>query len=692
MGSIDSSNNTPENILHQFEESLVKNIKALSEKKENLSKQDIKAFIRLYCKKNAATLGLSQEKALQTAQYFFKSIYDDPEAVNQMWELLHELSEHSTNPEAVNQIFPKLIETNKGGITPLWQLTSGIIEGSLSVEAVDIGNQNIYHLSTPKDSTERQKDENRQKISSSLKETIKDDIIQKPVPDIDATKMTQQDNDLFLKIPKFMQDDTDALINSGAWQPLMGDYFEGITKYLLSTINILSVEGTRSDARKKRYRNFIVRSLQVHLKSLIEYCKTTVGKPNESNPFVTDLLFEHYLLSNNFLIDGIKEPSSRIIEKKWSALFKKIQSYVEDNATIYGVHATEIGTGQMDVATGKTEIATLQEDFSESAKRTIIVGPPVSVSPQTGPQTGPQIKPVEKKHTTRQVYSSSMSASPYIGVVPGTAAEKGLIKLIRADIDVIFFDYAAEVQSKAYSKDFVEKLTEIAKTRISTHSLMTGFISRVIFLYNDLLNKSDTNEKNNVFDNISATFNAMGQGLSMPKAILKELDKPKSDDTSNIPLSSDLNQLKACIPSIDSEEFESLKEFLLRKKLYARFSEIENELKNKIIGLNIKRMGVFNELDTKLAIPALAKEEFIYYYKIKEAIINDAFREIDNLTGNWFTKHLKFGRSKHVKEEMQQYSNQLKYTLDKGWNQALKPTLEQYGKIIFGSDLYSQET
>lgn len=738
MNSLDSENNAPESVLTQFEDLLTKNLKNLREKKENVSKQDSKKFIRFFCKKNAAILGLNEEKALQVAQYFFKFTYEDPQTAAKTWELLHSLSENSTNQEAANQIFSELLQTNKDGLTLLWRVVRGIIHGNFSVEATNIDGQNIYHLVTPGNSDERQKDKNRHNISNSLKDQIENDITHKPLPDVgnDAVRMTPQDRDLFFKIFRFMQSDTDALITSNAWQSAISEYLSGIAKHLLSTIKILDVQG-RSDARKKRYRKFILHVLDGYLKSLIEYCKIMVGKQSERNPFASDLLFEHYLLSNNLFVDDVKEPSHRVIEGKWSKLFKEMKIYIEDNATMYGIRA--IGTPEIQRTTNGeidhfptqvtdeippppppepiTTIRKNTKDAIDPVGKTIMMGasapvPPTdnwndvwataeSKNPEMG-KTGavaailreeigkfeknPQGLPPAVRLKKRLPSSFSY---PCVIVAPGTEAEMDLIKLVRNDISVIFSEQADELKSQP-SKSFVEKLTQIAKNRVCTHALMIEFISRILVHYEDLSRKLNPHETNNVFDNISTTFNTIGENLSIPTRIVKSLGKQQGSPLNNspIPMSSNLGQIIEGIPSIDSKDFENLKAFLLRKKLHTRFQEIKDELSDKMVKVDIKELESLTELNRRLALAFSPEEGFIYYYKEKEALIDAALKDVGKLAGNWFTKHFKFGRSKQVKEEMQKYLGQLEDSINATWSQALEPTLNQYGKIIFGSDLY----
>jgi len=727
--------------LADFESSLRTEIKALNQDNEILSRQDLKASIRSYCKENAVKLGLSEGKALEISAYFFRFIYENPENIKKMWELLYKLSQNATNKLKANEIFNDLLKINPGGETLLWRLVRGIINGDFTIETIDVGTEAVYSIATPEDSIERRKDPSRQTISRILKEQIAEKIVQKPIPNTgeDALRMTVQDRALFFKIFTFLQSDTDAFVNSDAWQEGAGRYFEGISQYLVSMVKSLSVSEGKSNARQKRHRGFIKNVLKTYLKPLLEYCKIMIGNEHEQNPFVADLLFEHYLLSNNLINSDLKEPYYLIIDGKWQNLFGEIRRYIEDDATMYGIPVTAVGriSQSLDTldepesfgpqVTGEVPpkmIATVQEIARKEASSAVPMAfdetLPMNTFGNVDTETeqddwdniwGTKDNPVntgkiqtliseELKRFPNDTEGTENPINPanirngkilepkYIAVIPNTEAEKFLIGKIRKNISKIFEKYRESIKSGT-DKNFVSELCRVTKEQISTYNLMLEFILSLYIHNASLRISANKNESDNIFNNISTVFNKFGSNLHIPEEMLKKVGE--KNDYTPVLNASDLQIIAEETPSIDSDDFKNLKAFLLSKKVYENFKHIEEIIKDTILTEDLEKLKLFRELNTRIRLAFSPQEGFIYYYEQKKAFIKDTLGTIKKLRGNWITKHLKFGRSKEVRKEMQVYLEELEKVINKTWDKALKPTLNQYGRIMFGSDLYIQK-
>ncbi|MBA4337172.1 hypothetical protein C0416_05395 [bacterium] len=720
MSPIESGEKSPEINVKQLEEKLLRGIKLLKEKKPDCTHKDIKDLVRFFLMKEAESLGISREEALSMAPYFMRLTYEDHKEADKMWEHLGSLSARSKNPLAATQISTEILETTTGGITPMWHLLEKIIKGELTVEQKEAVGGKIYSIESRPNTGEGNQ------IADSVEEKFKDLIKPRPPLNIDedVLKMSKQDGDLFLKIPRFMQEDSDAIVNSETWHPIIEEYFKGVAQHLISTLRRLNVESSKSNARKTRFKKFIGYIFESYLKQLMEYCKSLAADGNQRNQFASDLMFEHYLASNNLLTQNNKEPEYKVIEERWKSLFMEIKRHVQDEATLY-MKALDTGpVGQVQpVEQVQTVTQNVRRQTSSEINRTIMGIPtldlPVTptksvvglgkpgqegerrkletadtimtraISEEFGKFPTQPIKLQDEKDNRLQ--SSAMLSYPYIAVVPGSQAEQELLNLVNRDVDNLFVQNEEKLKSTGECENFIWQLKKIAKTRLSTQGLMSAFFSRVIARYEDLVKKCNEQEKNNVFDNVSGVFNAIGQGSEMPNTITKNL-KGENDLKMDIPKASNLDSILTGIPSIESGEFGNLKEFLVKKGLYEKFLQIESDLKEKLLGNDVKDFGVFTELNKRLSIAVSDEEAFVYYYKGKKEVIDAALKKIKGLTGNWFTKHFKFGRSEQVKEEMERYATQLRESICATWDEALKPTIKQYGKIIFGADLYVQKS
>lgn len=710
MSPIESGEKSPEINVKQLEEKLVKGIKLLKEKKSDCSHKDIKDFVRFFLTKEYESFGIeSEQEALSMAPYFMRLAYPDHKEADKMWEHLCNLSSCSKNPAAATQISTEILETTTGGITPMWHLIEKIIKGELTVEQKETSGGKIYSIG--KLPTEEEKnDPKRNQLANYIEEKFKDLIKQRPALKIDqdVLGMSKHDEDLFLKIPRFMLEDSEAIVNSQTLHPIIEEYFEGVANHLSSTFKRLDIESAKSDARKIRLKQFITYIFQHYLKQLMGYCKSLANDRNQKNQFASDIIFEHYLASNNLLTKNNKEPEYTVIEKRWKDLFMEIKRHVQDNATLY--------MKALDTASPVEQVQTIAQDVqrqSASAINQTIIGIATPTLPVT--PTRPVIaletpgqderKKLEKADTMiavinkearehRRLESSARLAYPYIAVVPGSVAEKELIEAIKNDIDRIFMENANEIKSTKCSKDFVDRLNKIARNRASTKNSIGEFISRVISNYRKLTTCLKKEESDNVFENISALFDAIGSGLTFPSGIISKKKPVEEKIKIAMPQAHDIDFSIADMPSINpsSVEFENLKKFLKEKGLYERFLEIETTLKNEMIIKDVKNMGAFEDLNTKFLTEESFKEAFIDYYSQKRKFIEDAIEEVEKLTGNWFTKHFKLGRTKQVKEELAQYALYLKRSINQTWDSVLSPAILQYGKIIFGSDLYVQKT
>ena len=489
-------------------------------------------------------------------------------------------------------------------------------------------------------------------------------------------------------------------------------YFEGITKHLVSTVENLNVAKAKSDARKKRYRDFISHVLQTYLKQLLDYCKIMLSKKGESNPFAADLLFEHYLISNNLFVESVKEPSVRIIQKKWESLAEKMKNYAEEDATMYGLptqppqimaanlfgEPANFGP-QVTDEVSREDISKVRAITAEEARhvtdKTLRMGTVSAdddwdeVWEKPSAQANPYAKTAVNLAIKDELSRSADILDPqYIVAIPGTKAERLLIEKIKQDIDDIFSKYKEDIKS-GISDTFVEKLTAIAKEKVTTYSMMLDFISRLVAYNEDLRRNLSSYESSNIFDNIVSVFNQLGSSLCIPNEMLRELEE--KNDEAHIPNLSDLESLARDIPSIDSEEFGYLKAFLLRKGLYQEFQRIESETKETTIGDDLMQLRSFKDLNTRLRLAFSPSEGFLDYYKQRKLTTENALKTIKKLRGNWFTKYFKFGRSRQVKNEMKTYLDQLESGVKKAWYDSLRLALNQYGRIIFGSSLYIQK-
>lgn len=698
----------PESPVAKFEKKLQEGITSLKEKKENLSHWDLKNFVRFFCAKEVEKMGLPPEYAAAMAPYFFRFLYEDTENTAQLWELLYNLSQNSNNPEVAEESFDKIFSINNGGTNSMWNVVNGILKGNFSIGATGIGDEKVFYIAG-------QKEPAPDGLAQRLEGNIKTEIKQKPVmnPDEEALGMTQQERDLFFKILDFMENDSEAIINSGTWHCVIEKYFKGVTIHLLSTIKILNVPGTKSDARKKRYKNFVVSVMQNHIRPLRDYCLEIAGKKDERNRFANDFLFEQYLISNNILVNGYQEPSYEAIEKKWDRLFFEMKSHIEDNATLWGLRAMDILSEQQ----APKSVDDLREESSDALTKTIMGMPAIPEIPKIpdhdkkaieradtivmaindelkrAAQSQPPQTMQPKKD--KRLSSSAMLVYPYIGVAPGTDAERDLLKAIRQDVTTIFKENEEGIKNTPYCDSFVRKLTDIARNRASTQDSMKEFLSSVVFVYKRLADTSKDSERDCVFENISVLFDSIGSGLHIPKNILanlKDSDSSKKQTNTGMPQLTDVKLTVAEFPSIDSPEFENLKNFMIEKGIYERFREIELDFTQEIVASDVKNLRTFEELNKRLSLAVSQAEGFAYYHNQKAELTDNAIAEIKKLTGNWFTKHFKFGRSKQVKEELKTYSEKLETGVSNTWKLLLRPMILQYGKIIFGSDLYAQKT
>jgi hypothetical protein len=731
MRSIDKENNNSETLLVSFENTLQKQVDRLREKKEEISRQDLKTFIRFYCKKNAQNLGLTEEETNRFIPYFFTCLYENPEAKKKMWGILYELSNSTQDQEKTEALFEQLLEQNDGGLTHLWRIVRNIVRGEYDVQQKTIEGQAIYAFVPAENAQENLKDPQRQQASKALKEKVQSNIVDKPIPDTgtESIRMTEQDRKLFFKIFHYLQSDADALITSEEWHPIIGKYFTGITKHLLSTIKLLDVKQNKSSKRKQRYKDFIVHALQTYVKPLLAYCKQITETPNEANPFANDILFETYITENN-LLDGPKEPSYTAIENKWQLLYKKMRRYIEDDATMYGLptiaEPDQFGP-QVTDELRKDDLKTIRDNSSIAFDKTLIMGaqqspvtkkdgiekekddwadvwenatekkekePIQSLIDNTAAMSAIITKEIDRfpnmQRRNKQAETPTMLGSHYIAVAPGSEAEGTLLATIRQDINALFSKYHHEITRGNECDNFTQAMANLMKEKISTPKLMDHFFMCVLAHYEDLRNKEEKPNNENIFNNITASFNHLAQEISLPLPIAKEIGYERNKQSS-IPSADIIEEAKNAIPSIDNPAFAALKTYLEDKSLYDRFKKIETLMRETMIEKGIIELEALNKLNQRLRLAVSSIEGFTYYHYEQQKEINDAYKDIKKLSGNWLTKHFKFGRSAKVKQEMEEYLTSLTMALETTWNHAMQPLLVTYGTIVFGSDLYVQQ-
>ena len=334
----------PDGILGQFEGSILKLLEKLKEK--NLSHADKKKVVRMVCLKNGGKLGLPAEHAQNAAMYFFRLIDENRDEIHLLWKNLHELSlllQNEQNEEWSNKIIEKLEQLfalNKGGLTFFWRLIHAVVRGDLDVQEVVINNDSIYYITIPDEKTRRKRntDKERQKISGSIKDQLRDIIIEKPLPELpESLKLfSEQDQAYLRKIIIFLQQDADLLVLSSEWKKIIQKYFDDVAGFLENSISKITLEKNRSDARKVRYAEYVNHILTGYLAKLLEYC-LKMADPNEENIFAADTLLEPSLVSTNVLQNGTDEPNIIVIVKRWQKLMRDIQSIVGDNATRFNI-------------------------------------------------------------------------------------------------------------------------------------------------------------------------------------------------------------------------------------------------------------------------------------------------------------------------------------------------------------------
>ncbi|MBD3156260.1 hypothetical protein GF369_00370 [Candidatus Peregrinibacteria bacterium] len=736
MRSLDREQDRSETLLSSFETTLQKRVGNLREEREVISQQDLKTFIRFYCKKNAQTLGLKEEEIDTFVPYFFTCLYENPTAKKEMWKTLHALSQAGNDHVKTETLFDQLLTLNTEGITHLWRIVRSIVRGEYEVKSKSVEEQAIYTIVPAQNASENAKDPKRQALSTALKEKVRDRIVDKPIPNTgeDSLHMTQQDRELFFKIFRYLQSDADALVTSEAWHPVIGKYFTGITKHLLSTIKLLDVKRNKSNKRKQRYKKFIVHALQTYVKPLLAYCKQMAEDQKEANPFATDILFETYLIENN-LIDGPKEPSYTVIENKWQLLYKQMKQYIEDEATMFGLPAVstpEQFGPQVTDELREDDLQTVRERSAKALNATLIMGTQAPPPPQDDavqkekddwadvwehaistkeeePEKSvdailddtaamsalitkeidrfPDIQETNKKPKRR----SALVGNHYIAVVPGSEAEKTLLATIRQDINNLFSRHHHGITCSHACNDFANEFVSLVKNKISTPQLMEHFFTCVLAHYEDLQHQEDKAHSDNVFDNISAGFNHLAQEINLPLPIAKEIGfKKRKDNPSAIPPTQTIEEIQKAVPSIDDPAFATLKSYLQAKSLYEQFKEIETLMRDNMLETDILKLDALKQLNRRLKLAVSPVEGFTYYHYEQQQTIVNAYKQIRKLSGNWFTKHFKFGRSAEVKQEMKNYLTSLTAALETTWNDAMQPLLITYGTIIFGSDLYVQ--
>lgn len=727
MRSIDREHGQSETLLVSFESTLQKRVGELREKQEGITRQDLKTFVRLYCKENAKNIGLKKEEIDQFIPYFLTCLYENPKAKKEIWEFLNELSTHAHDQEKSEALFDQLLEKNDGGVTHLWRIVRTVVRGEYEVQKKDINGQTIYSLAAAENASENLKDAQRQKVSNKLKEKVQSHIIDKPVPDTgtESLHMTKQDRELFFKIFHYLQSDADALITSEAWHPIIGKYFTGITKHLLSTIKLLEVKRNKSSKRKQRYRDFIVHALQTYVKPLLAYCKQMSETPNEANPFATDILFETYLIRNN-LLDGPKEPSYEVIENKWQHLYRQMKRYIEEDATMYGIPvATPEQFGpQVTDELREDDIQKVRNNAVNAFNTTLMMGtqseqPEKNITKEKDDWAEVWAQAKKKKEPIRNLVDNTaaisaiitkeidrfpemqqkrqetktpaMLGSHYLAVVPGTEAEKTLSATVRQDIDSLFSQYHHDITYTHECKGFTEALVALMKEKISTSLLMENFFTCVLAHYEDLRSKEEKTHSNNIFNNITLAFNRLSQDIKLPSSIAKEIGYKRHKQTSPIPSADVIEKTKNAIPSVDNPSFAQLKMYLENKGLYDQFKEIETLMRDTILETDVLGLGALKKLDQRLKFAISPIEGFTYYHYEQQKAINDAYKQIKKLSGNWLTKYFKFGRSAKVKEEIEKYSSSLTASIEATWNRSMQPLLISYGTIVFGSDLYVQQ-
>ena len=681
MRSIDSQETTTLTVT-QFKEKVKKTIQDVIAKKRELSQNmktekpelsryDLKALVRILSLTNAKNLGLNKEDAQKIYQYFFQFIYEEQEEIEKMWETLYQLSQNANNEVKVKELFNKLLELNPYDKNMLWRLIQNIVNGDDEIKVINIGNEPIYYLDISENSVERRNDT----IIEQLKQLLGDEIIQKPTVPQAINNMAHNDKNLFLKIFTFLQSDVDTLLASETWRLAIDSYFDGVPQYLQSIVNALTIGKGKSRARKERFENFISsNAFKNYLENLRDYAKKiALG----SNPFAEDMLFEHYLRSNNLLVNEFHEPSVLILNIKWDNLAKEIQQYADKDATMYGIPTLPSKKDNVEAIryNVKRQLPHIPNEPDTKADSS------TTTTQQLTALIEEELARFPNNHDDDPHHSEPLSIGTKHGInstvyfyAKPEKTETDVLMEIKNAVLKAFHERQSQI-TQGIDEDFISKLTTTAKKFISTSKLMTEFISLLIIHYENITNNLDDDTTSNIFDNI-----------------VEALNRICPDKNISLPNSSSLEELKHNIPSIDSAEFSHLRKHLEEKNLYEKFKALEEQLRHDILEKKIRHFSLFKELYRIFNVAFVKKEGCRYHRTTQENNKNQALKLVKKTKGNKFTNFFRlFGISKEVKEEMQTYLNQLTESINITWDRALNPALSLYENVVFSYESQSQQ-
>jgi len=695
-----------------------------------LSREGKKALIRKKCVDICTNIyRLEKDYAYFFAMPFMKFLEKDPDLFDKLWALLFEISENAEDKDKVVKIFEELIGLLPEGQSYVWILVHSIVRGDYEVLKSMIDNDPLYFLHLPGDSIQRNLNKDRIASTTAIKQFMGDELVQPPIPGLrkqDFIDFDEREEEIFRNAFGLFKQDIDTLLYCSTPH-------EKILEHINWAIDLLKKEIQEledvTDFDKQKYRMFVDQMIMSrYFGELLKFAEE-MSKPEHHNDFAKDILNEPFLVRNRLIHeDGTPASQLEYLKKRWEDLIEKLKNPKKEENNEHKPQKKEDDLGKTmafdlsslrghkSVALGDTQPAQALEALEDTDVQGTIEEEKIAPSPPKPVKTGTllfiqaiddekeedddlggflhptftgQVEPkliaaasrdkvdeliaaeigtFKPKEDPKEKIDNDQSDSDLaIGfIAPGSKLEQEKMREIQQTVNDAFANRLRlyDPMELERLKELLNSLKPLAGSESLRKQIVTAVIYEIKLLQRKIEEQDDDLQYHDLYSYIRELFSEL-----VPDSASEEL--------TIIPNASEIAKILERLPRLDDHQ--DFAKMLVAKGLLDEADENERELRRLLL-IEIQELRLLLKLNDRVKSASPSIDGLTSYQDELKKKLNKIQKLRKKAQGGRLKQLF---RNSEKNKLMDQYFDKLDEFVESLWEEAIKPTINNFRIAYF---------